>query len=97
MPSIRKLKKNIDYVIFEVISDCFTFGTLHPDEKAEEVSEIIADAVSLRNDLIKRVNNPEKTDDPKLLRSHFQLVEKDLFVGTDELCSRLSAIPGKKK
>ena len=96
MPSIRKLKKNIDYIIFEVISDCFTFGTLHPDEKAEEVSGIIVDAVSLRNDLIKRVNNPEKTDDPKLLRSHFQLVEKDLYIGTDKLCGRLSSIPGKK-
>ena len=97
MPSIRKLKKNIDYIIFEVISDCFTFGTLHPDEKAEEVSGIIADAVTLRNDLIKRVNNPEKTDDPKVLRSHFQLVEKDLFIGTDKLCGRLSSVPAKKK
>jgi hypothetical protein len=97
MPSIRKLKKDIDYLIFEVISDCFTFGTLHPDEKDEEVSGIIADAVTLRNDLIKRVNNPEKTDDPKSLRSHFRLVEKDLFIGADKLCGRLSALPGKKE
>ena len=97
MPSIRKLKKNIDYLIFEVISDSFTFGTLHPDSKEEEVSGIIADAVMLRNDLIRRVNNPEKTDDPKSLRSHFQSVEKDLFIGTDKLCGRLSALHGKKK
>ena len=97
MPSIRKLKKNIDYLVFEVISDCFTFGTLHPEEKAEEVSGIIADAVSLRNDLIRRVNNPERTDDPKSLRSHFQLVEKDLFVGTDKLCGRLSGLHPKVK
>jgi hypothetical protein len=97
MPSIRKLKKNIDYLIFEVISDCFTFGTLHPDDKAEEVSGIIADAVSLRNDLIRRVNNPERSDDPKTQRSHFQLVEKDLFIGTDKLCNRLSALHGKVK
>ena len=97
MPSIRKLKKDIDYLIFEVISDCFTFGTLHPDDKADEVSGIISDAVSLRNDLIRRVNNPEKTDDPKSLRSHFHLVEKDLFVGVDKLCGRLSALHGKKK
>jgi hypothetical protein len=96
MPSIRKLKKDIDYLIFEVISDCFTFGTLHPDDKEEEVSGIISDAVILRNDLIKRVNNPEKNDDPKSLRSHFKLVEKDLFTGTDKLCGRLSALHLKK-
>jgi hypothetical protein len=97
MPSIRKLKKSIDCIIFEVISDCFTFGTIHPDEKEEIVSGIIADAVILRNNLIRRVNNPEKSDDPKLVRSHFQLVEKDLFVGADKLYGRLSALHGKKK
>lgn len=97
MPSIRKLKKSIDCLIFEVISDCFTFGTLHPEDKAEEVSGIITDAVSLRNNLIKRVNNPVKNEDPKSVRSHFQLVEKDLFTGTDKLCGRLSELHGKVK
>ena len=97
MPSIRKLKKDIDYLVFEVISDCFTFGTLHPDDKEEEVSGIIADAVVLRNELIKRVNNPEKTDDPKSIRAHFKLVEKDLFIGTDRLCGKLSALHGKEE
>ncbi|HBZ22130.1 MAG TPA: hypothetical protein DEO60_13445 [Bacteroidales bacterium] len=96
MPSIRKLKKSIDYLIFEVISDCFTFGTIHPEDHAEEVSGIIADAVSLRNDLIRRANNPEKND-LKSVRTHFQLVEKDLFVGTDKLCTRLSDLHGKVK
>ena len=97
MPSIRKLKKNIDYLIFEVISDCFTFGTLHPEDNDEEVSGIISDAVSLRNELVRRVNNPEKSDDPKSTRSHFQLVEKDLVIGTDRLCGRLSDLHVKEK
>lgn len=96
MSSIRKLKKDIDYLVFEVIADCFTFGTLHPDDKAEDVSGIIADAVSLRNDLIRRVNNPEGGNDYKSLRSHFHSVEKDLFVGADILFGRISALHGKK-
>lgn len=95
MPSIRRLKKDIDCLIFEVISDCFTYGTLHPDEKVEEVSDIIADAVSLRNDLIRRVNNPGSSDDPKSARVHFRMVEKDLFVEMDKLCCRLTALHGK--
>jgi hypothetical protein len=95
MPSIRKLKKNIDCLIFGVISDCFTFGTLHPDYKVEEVSGIITETVSLRNELFRRVNNPVKNDDPKSRRTHFKLIEKDLFVGTDKLCSRLSDLHRK--
>jgi hypothetical protein len=95
MPSVRRLKKDIDSLIFEVISDCFTFGTLHPEEKVEEVSGIIADAVSLRNDLIKRVNNPVSSEDPKSTRVHFRIIEKDLFVGMDKLCGRLTSLHGK--
>jgi hypothetical protein len=95
MPSVRKLKKDIDYLIFEVISDCFTFGSLHPDDNPEEVTSIISDAVSLRNELIKRVNNPGQSEDPKITRAHFQLVVKDLYTSVDKLCGRLSLLSGK--
>ncbi len=95
MPSVRKLKKDIDSLIFEVISDCFTFGTLHPEEKVDEVSGVIADAVTLRNDLIRRINNPDKSDDPKSARVHYKLIEKDLFIEMDKLCGRLTALHGK--
>lgn len=95
MPSVRRLKKDIDSLIFEVISDCFAFGTLHPEEKAEEVADIIADSVSLRNDLIKRTNNRGGSEDPKSTRIHFRMIEKDLFVGMDNLCGRLTALHGK--
>jgi len=95
MPSVRKLKKDIDSLIFEVISDCFSFGTLHPEEKVEEVSGIIADAVSLRNDLIKRTNNPGSNEDPKSTKLHFRMIERDLFVEMDKLCGRLTSLHGK--
>jgi hypothetical protein len=97
MSSIRKLKKDIDYLIFEVISDCFNYGSLHPEEKAEEVTGIISDAVVLRNDLIRRVNNPEKDENHKVVKSHFKTVEKDLVFGADKLFGRLSSLHGKGK
>ena len=96
MPSVRRLKKDINSLIFEVISDCFTFGTLHPDDKADEVSGIISDAVGLRNDLIRRINNPDAGEDPKALKKHFREIEKDLFTGVDKLCRNLSALSAKE-
>ena len=95
--SIRRLKKDIDCLLFEVISDCFAFGSVHPEEKSEEVSGIISDAVDLRNDLIKRVNNPEVTDDPKSVRKHYNKIQRDLFVESDKLFGRLSDLHGKKE
>ena len=97
MASIRNLKKDIDYLVFEVISDCYLFAELHPGEKTEELSAIMADAVNLGNDLIARVNNPDGKDNPKIVRDFYRSVKNDLLDGVDKLFERLSAInPGKK-
>lgn len=96
MASIRELKKDIDYLVFEVISDCFVFSGVHPDNKSDELSQIITDAVNFRNDLIARVNNPDGKDNPKIVRAYYKAVEKDLLVGVDKLFNRLSALTAKQ-
>ncbi len=97
MGSIRKLKKVVDLKVLELISDCFAFSELHPDSKAEEVSGIVSDAVNLRNDLMHRVNNPGKETDPKGIKAHYQLINRELDSGVDTLCERLSSLSKKKK
>ena len=97
MANIRRLKKDIDAQIYSVISDCFTFSALHPDDKPGEVSGIISDAVNFRNELIHRVNNPSKETDPKSRKVHYQMVNKELAAGIDKLCERLSSVSKKRK
>lgn len=96
MASIRELKKDIDYLIFEVISDCFVYAGFHSD-KGESVNEIVTSAVDLRNDLVERVNNPEGKGEPKVMRAHFQKIQKDLVEGADKLFDRLSSLSEKKE
>lgn len=95
MASVRELKKDIDYLVYEVISDCFVFSGLHPDIKSDEISAIISDAVNFRNDLIARVNNPDGANNPKIIKAYFKSVEKDLLQGVDKLFSRLSEMTKK--
>jgi hypothetical protein len=97
MGNLRKIKKDIDNSVFEVISDCFIFSELHPDVKTSDVAAIVEEAVNLRNDLISRVNNPEAKDDPGLVKKYFRSIKDDLSSGTDKLCKRLSDISKKKK
>jgi hypothetical protein len=97
MASVRELKKDIDFLVFEVISDCFVYSNLHPDNKSEELTTLINDAVELRNDLIARVNNPDGKDNPKIVKAYYNSVSKDLMSGVDKLFERLSAISAKKK
>jgi hypothetical protein len=95
MASVRELKKDIDYLVYELISDCFVFSGLHPDVKSEELSAIISDAVDFRNDLIARVNNPDGKDNPKIVKAYYKSVEKDLMTGVDKLFNRLSEMTKK--
>lgn len=96
MASVRNLKKDIDYLIFEVISDCFTFGAVHPGDEEGKVADIISEAVALRNDLIRRVNNPEKDNNNKIAKNYFNLVKKDLSTGVDKLFGQLSSLSKKE-
>ena len=97
MASVRELKKDIDYLVFEVISDCFVYSNVHPENKTDELSVLISDAVAFRNDLIARVNNPDGKDNPKIVKAYYKAVAKDLLEGVDKLFERLSAISAKKK
>lgn len=97
MASVRELKKDIDYLVFEVISDCFVYSNIHSDNKSDELSTLISDAVEFRNDLIARVNNPDGKDNPKIVKAYYKTVEKDLLTGVDKLFERLSALSSKKK
>ena len=95
MASVRELKKDIDYLIYEVISDCFVFSGLHPENKSDELSAVVSDAVEFRNDLIARVNNPDGKDNPKILKTYYKTLQKDLLTGVDKLFNRLSELSKK--
>jgi hypothetical protein len=96
MASVRELKKDIEYLIFEVISDCFVYSNIHPENKSDELSVLISEAVEFRNDLIARVNNPDGKDNPKIVKAYYKTVSKDLLTGVDKLFERLSTISAKK-
>ncbi len=97
MANIRRLKKDIDSQIYGVISDCFTFSTLYPEDKPEEVTGIISDAVNFRNELMHKVNNPSREAGPKGIKVHYQMVNKELIAGADKLFERLSSVSKKRK
>jgi hypothetical protein len=87
MASIRGIKKDVDYLINEVLSDCYMFMYLFPDRQHEAAIAIIQDTVELRNNLIDRTRKVEgKT------RAHFRVIFEDLLKGVDDLFRRISEL-----
>lgn len=96
MSSLRSLKKDIDYLFFEFISDCFMFSSLHTGEKKVQVQDLIEEAVNMRNEFIDRANHPDGKDNPALVRAYYSAVRKDLLVKVDEYFEKLSALSKSK-
>ena len=54
--NLRTLKKDFDYLIDEVISDCCTFIYVNPDKKEAEAGEGIDQGVGLRDEKNDRLS-----------------------------------------
>ncbi|MCJ7820887.1 MAG: hypothetical protein MUP53_06765 [Bacteroidales bacterium] len=96
MANLRDLKKDIDYLFFEFISDCFMFTSLHTGNKRAEVENLIEEAVEMRNEFFDRVNNPAGKDNPKLIKEYYGDLRRDLFEKVDGYFEKLSTISKEK-
>ncbi len=96
MANKREIKKDVDYLISEVISDCYTYLMIHGDKNRDSVIEIIGAIVDKRNDLISRVNNHDKSFDSKQIKSHYKAINNDLLTSIDDSFSKLSNLSAKK-
>ncbi len=77
MASIRKLKKDINYLTYELLTEVFAYRHFHPDMKDQRFEDILGRIISIRNDLITRANHPEAADET-LVHEHFSKVRQDM-------------------
>ncbi len=96
MASVKELKKDIDYLVYEVISDCFTVMSVQSSDKSDELAELVGDSVKLRNELFSRVKHPGGKEDPKIMKEYYKKIRVDLLKGIDILFERLSKITSRK-
>lgn len=90
MAKIKNLKRDIDYLVSEIISDCYTCLAIGHSQKSDEVFEVIAGAVEMRNNLFDRVNHPAEKHNPRLVKKHYAQIRLDMFLAVDELFIKLS-------
>ena len=56
MASLRGIKNDIDYLVSEVISDCYMALYFNDQSKREGIVAVIEEAVDFRNEMIHRAN-----------------------------------------
>jgi hypothetical protein len=79
MASIRDLKKNINVLTYELLTEAFTYKHFHPEVNEKKFDEVILDLVKLRNELIARINSKEKFDKPAQVKAHFNKIQNEMI------------------
>lgn len=90
MATKRNVKKDIEYVTYEVLNDCFLSIESHPDRKKDEIMSLIAETLTTRNELVARVNKRDiKKGEAK---KYFKQIYNDLMKSADESFTKLSVL-----
>lgn len=80
MASRKDLKKDIDYIVFDLISDCYDCIDENLDQDLSGYEQIINDIIDLQDDLLTRINQYDPKDE-KNLKGYFSDIKNDLEKG----------------
>ena len=95
MANLRQLKKEIDYILEEVVFDCDMAMCFQPS-KEKEIFEVMQEAVAVRNKIYAKAMNPDEPHNRSLVRKHYAALRAEMEDAFGALFEKLSAINGKK-
>lgn len=91
MPSIRRLKKEVEYLSAQVIGDCIDFVQAFNGKETEAMA-LIDEVVALHNDTLDKINHPDGKDNPRLVKAFYQQLKKSYLKGVDEAYKKLEEL-----
>ena len=102
--NLRVLKKDIEFLMNDFVSDCLLYNDFSDGKKEEEVVSLIREGIALSDNLNARVNFPKKVvttargaekfvrKEGKEVKAHYKEIQKDLYEGYDKLFDKLSGL-----
>ncbi len=95
MANLRQIKKDIDYLVHEVVYDCYLAIYFHPD-KRDEIIGVLNDAAELRNNLYEMVNNPAEKHNKSLVKKHYAFIRYEAMNRIEGLFDKLGNVVNAK-
>jgi len=88
MASVQNLKKDVNYVISDIIEECYIWQLIHEENQSEKAEKLIDEAIDVFDDLIARINT-KKVENKKL---HFKAINQDLETKASDLINKLAKL-----
>ncbi|WP_310992442.1 hypothetical protein [Aequorivita marina] len=88
MANVRDLKKDINYVLGDIIEAVYVWELTNPEKENTKAEAIIDEAIGTFDELIAKVNE-KKVEDKK---KHFKAVNAELEVRGRKLIDQINAL-----
>lgn len=88
MASIRDLKKDINYVLGDIIEVVYIWEITNPEKGTKDSEKIIDEAIETFDQLISRVNDRSIEDKKK----HFKAINQELEAKGRALIEKINAL-----
>lgn len=85
MASRRQLKRDINYVIGDIFTECLIYKELVPGTNQEEADSIIADLLRIDNEFTTRISHTE----PGNSKQYYRQLVKDFQASMNDVIDRL--------
>jgi hypothetical protein len=95
MANRRNLKKDLNWLTEEVISDCLIYMDFNQVDDEKPLATIINDIIVKRDELIGKINIPTSKMKRGDVKKMYSEMVKDLFVTTNNCFENLSKLPRK--
>ena len=89
MASVKNLKKDINYVLSDIIEECYLWQMLQEDpKKADKAEKIIDEAILTFDELIEKVHKKEIENK----KAHFMAINAELEKKATSLLSKIEKL-----
>lgn len=92
MASIKNFKKDINYLVDEVIGICLLHQYTRSPEKNVELEQLINEMVEYRDSLLNKVNNPGVKDGKKSLKLYYRTLFDELLEKVNHAFDKLNTV-----
>ncbi|HKL90455.1 hypothetical protein J4E06_16545 [Muricauda sp. NFXS6] len=88
MPSIRDLKKDVNFVLGDIIEAVYIWEAGSGNKESEEGTVIIDEAIEVYDNLMDKINQKKVTDS----KNHFRTIRTELEKKATKLVEQLNSL-----
>ncbi|WP_372745870.1 hypothetical protein [Lutibacter sp.] len=88
MASVKNLKKDINYVLGDIIEECYVWELLNPKVDTKNAEAIIDEAITTFDALIEKVNKKNIADK----KAHFKAINVEFESAATSLLEKINSL-----